>query len=612
MIRRIGLATAIVAAVATYGYAITWDDSLEFDSADDFDAVSHIAYSEGDLAFTRSDSGGESTLVLSAPGYLAMKNLGNKESYSHQVAGFLSSPNGWTAEIRARLDRSVNYPGKTTNKKTTEFRFRNSVEDAILYIGSGAGTDVVGNDPAFPSGSIEQAQDSWTPDDPMAGRLVDPSSDWHVYRILYDPADVDQEVEVWVDGTRVTKGPGRPNTSTSYIKFGLQKDGFEAGVHVDYIRWAVGTVERPSGPGLVDPPLRNRSFDTMFDENGAATQPFAQSPAFWYFEPDTDVFPASWLYEETSDLFRHEHYGKALKVGVNEGYSSYFYQEVTADVGSQVTFLAWMNGYNSNLQLVQGRVGIDPDHGYLDRTSASIIWSNWATLADFASSTYGWQPVSTTVVTTSPTIGVFIQVEAPQDNFNIEQAAFVDDTSLTIVPPSCDNPPAITSITPNQGGAGSTLTGVAVVGSNFVAGQTTVRLRRAGQSDIVATTVNVLDGSNLLCDIDLTGAAQGAWSVVVGTTGCPNATLADGFVVGPPCNDPAQDTDADGDVDLADFAVFLACFNGPNRPWPGPPIDPGKCACMDQDLDQDVDLADFGTFLSCFNGPARPPAAGCP
>ena len=25
------------------------------------------------------------------------------------------------------------------------------------------------------------------------------------------------------------------------------------------------------------------------------------------------------------------------------------------------------------------------------------------------------------------------------------------------------------------------------------------------------------------------------------------------------------------DVDLSDFSFFRACFNGPNRPWPGPP-----------------------------------------
>ncbi|MGB9624753.1 MAG: hypothetical protein ACPMAQ_07810 [Phycisphaerae bacterium] len=68
---------------------------------------------------------------------------------------------------------------------------------------------------------------------------------------------------------------------------------------------------------------------------------------------------------------------------------------------------------------------------------------------------------------------------------------------------------------------------------------------------------------------------------------------------------PAVDFDADGDVDLADFGTFQACFNGPNRL----PSRSG-CAPADLDGDGDVDLADFGAFQSCFNGPNRP--AACP
>lgn len=69
---------------------------------------------------------------------------------------------------------------------------------------------------------------------------------------------------------------------------------------------------------------------------------------------------------------------------------------------------------------------------------------------------------------------------------------------------------------------------------------------------------------------------------------------------------PPGDADGDGDVDLADFGHFLACFNGPAQPAAGP-----DCGDMDADGDGDVDLADFGRFLGCFNGPDRPPAAGC-
>lgn len=63
------------------------------------------------------------------------------------------------------------------------------------------------------------------------------------------------------------------------------------------------------------------------------------------------------------------------------------------------------------------------------------------------------------------------------------------------------------------------------------------------------------------------------------------------------------DLDGDVDVDLTDFGIFQACFNGPNRP----PTAPG-CLAADFDRDSDVDLSDFGVFQACFNGPNRPPA----
>jgi hypothetical protein len=75
------------------------------------------------------------------------------------------------------------------------------------------------------------------------------------------------------------------------------------------------------------------------------------------------------------------------------------------------------------------------------------------------------------------------------------------------------------------------------------------------------------------------------------------------------CSSPAQDADGDGDVDLADFLAFQACFNGPNRAYAAGG-DPAKCACLDTEPDADVDLADFLVFQGCFNGPNRPPA--CP
>ena len=75
------------------------------------------------------------------------------------------------------------------------------------------------------------------------------------------------------------------------------------------------------------------------------------------------------------------------------------------------------------------------------------------------------------------------------------------------------------------------------------------------------------------------------------------------------CNDPAQDVDGDGDVDVNDFAKFQVCFNGPGQPWAG---DPKDCTCFDQDDDGDVDVSDFAVFQVCFNGPGNPPPPACP
>ncbi|MBN1490893.1 MAG: carboxypeptidase regulatory-like domain-containing protein [Phycisphaerae bacterium] len=66
------------------------------------------------------------------------------------------------------------------------------------------------------------------------------------------------------------------------------------------------------------------------------------------------------------------------------------------------------------------------------------------------------------------------------------------------------------------------------------------------------------------------------------------------------------DFDCDGDVDLADFAVFQACFRGENHPYASWPAAEG-CERADADSDDDVDLDDFRYFLTCFSGPNRPP-----
>jgi len=67
----------------------------------------------------------------------------------------------------------------------------------------------------------------------------------------------------------------------------------------------------------------------------------------------------------------------------------------------------------------------------------------------------------------------------------------------------------------------------------------------------------------------------------------------------------AGDADADGDVDLADYAVFADCLAGSDAtPAPTPPTTAAEClSAFDFDADLDVDLADFAEFQAAFTGP---------
>jgi len=56
------------------------------------------------------------------------------------------------------------------------------------------------------------------------------------------------------------------------------------------------------------------------------------------------------------------------------------------------------------------------------------------------------------------------------------------------------------------------------------------------------------------------------------------------------------DYDADGDVDLVDFAAWGSCVGGPGQAAGTP------CGAFDADQDQDVDLADFADFQAGFTG----------
>ena len=94
-------------------------------------------------------------------------------------------------------------------------------------------------------------------------------------------------------------------------------------------------------------------------------------------------------------------------------------------------------------------------------------------------------------------------------------------------------PPVVTSITPNNGNRGWSVSITNLAGSGFRSGATVV-LRRAGYSDISATGVTVVSGNQITCSFNLVGTAAGSWNVVVTNTDGQTSTLTNGFTIASP------------------------------------------------------------------------------
>jgi hypothetical protein len=104
--------------------------------------------------------------------------------------------------------------------------------------------------------------------------------------------------------------------------------------------------------------------------------------------------------------------------------------------------------------------------------------------------------------------------------------------SLLITGGDAEEPPppplALSSVSPDSGLSGSTVT-LDLTGTSLTA-NTTVKLTKSGQSDISATSLQLI-GESLRCQINLTGAAAGPWNVVAAKPNLETATLPDAFTV---------------------------------------------------------------------------------
>jgi hypothetical protein len=93
-------------------------------------------------------------------------------------------------------------------------------------------------------------------------------------------------------------------------------------------------------------------------------------------------------------------------------------------------------------------------------------------------------------------------------------------------------PPIITSITPSQGHTDYVVAITDLAGENFQY-NAAVMLQLAGEPDIIATSVNVESPQKITCQVDLTGAAAGAWDVMVENPDSQLAVLEESFEVIP-------------------------------------------------------------------------------
>jgi hypothetical protein len=110
----------------------------------------------------------------------------------------------------------------------------------------------------------------------------------------------------------------------------------------------------------------------------------------------------------------------------------------------------------------------------------------------------------------------------PGESISSESAA---DFTIT-TPPA----PTVDTINPAIGDNNATLNGVTISGLNFVS-TPTVKLTRSGQADINATDVVRDTPQHLTFNLPLSGAATGAWNVVVTNPDTQSGTLGGGFTI---------------------------------------------------------------------------------
>lgn len=101
---------------------------------------------------------------------------------------------------------------------------------------------------------------------------------------------------------------------------------------------------------------------------------------------------------------------------------------------------------------------------------------------------------------------------------------FIHTTTVSECPPA-----VITGINPNGAWSGASLDNATITGTFMDGLQLAVKLKKTDQTDITCTDVQFVSSTTITCDIDLAGAAVGAWDVEV-TNGCGTPGTAPGLL----------------------------------------------------------------------------------
>ncbi len=131
--------------------------------------------------------------------------------------------------------------------------------------------------------------------------------------------------------------------------------------------------------------------------------------------------------------------------------------------------------------------------------------------------------------------------------------------------------PTVTSIDPDEGIPDCTEEHVTVGGANFMDGAT-FRLEKTGQTPIEAIDAVYVDANTLEGDLDLLGAAVGAWNVVVENPDSQTGSLPNGFTVldvlyvdGDNAGDPSMNGSSSHPFDTIQKGIDAAAAQG-NKP----------------------------------------------